>query len=618
MTGHVALDRAEEATSQNLFAAALHEVHRRCDRMFCVLTVVQWAFAVVLALALSPRTWDGREPSIHVHVWLATVFGAALVAPVLVLTRSHGGAPVTRHVAAAVQMLWSALLVHLTNGRIETHFHVFGSLAFLAFYRDWRVLLTATCVMSFEHLVRGSWWPESVYGISNPEWWRFLEHAAWAVFEAIVLSTGIQQSFGEMRAAARRQASLESLRAALEERVAQRTGQLDTSREQFRALVESLRAVPFEMDLESTTLRWVGPQAGRLLETSPAHWLRPRFWDEHVHGVDRERTIQSFRACTTKGPGEAEFRFRRGDGSWATLRCLFAPAKDRPRPTVRGLLLDVTAQHRLEEDLRQAQKLESVGRLAAGVAHEINTPTQFIGDNVRFLREAFADIDRLIGAAIRLAAAPDDTERHEAVATIAGLRDEVDLAYLRAECPLALDQSLDGIERVARIVHAMRDFAQADQAEKAAVDVNRVIRSAITVCRAEWKQVAAVLQCLDATNPTAPGFAQDLGQVVLNLVVNAAQAIAAKGAGARGTIQVRSRRVAEGVEIEVEDDGAGIPESVRPRIFEQFFTTKPVGSGTGQGLALSHRIVTPKQGGELSFRSEPGAGATFTIRLPAN
>ncbi len=618
MTGGAASSPAEEVVGEKLFAAALHEVHRRCDRMFCVLTVVQWAFAVVLALTLSPRTWDGREPSLHVHVWLATVFGAALVVPVLLLTRWHSGAAVTRHVAAASQMLWSALLVHLTNGRIETHFHVFGSLAFLAFYRDWRVLVTATLVVSFEHLVRGSWWPESVYGIPNPEWWRFLEHAGWAVFEAIVLAKGIHQSIAEMHAASRRHAALEALRASLENRVAERTGELDTSREQFRALVESLRAVPFEMDLESTTLRWVGPQAGRLLGTNSARWLKPRFWEEHVHEADQERTIRSFRGCTTKGAGEIEFRFRRHDGAWATLRCLFAPAKDRPRPTVRGLLLDVTTQQRLEEELRQAQKLESVGRLAAGVAHEINTPTQFIGDNVRFLREAFGSIDRLIGAAIRLATAPDDTERHSAAAAIAGMRDEVDLEFLRAECPLALDQSLDGIERVARIVHAMRDFSHADQAEKVTVDLNRVLRTAITVCRAEWKYVAQVRQQLDATNPTVPGFAQDLGQVVLNLVVNAAQAIAAKGTGTLGTIHVRSRRVAAGVEIEVEDDGAGIPEAVQPRIFEQFFTTKPVGKGTGQGLALSHRIVTQKHGGELSFRSEPGAGTTFTIRLPAS
>jgi len=150
------------------------------DRMFGWLMLGQWAFAILLALLLSPPSWSGKGGNLNVP--LAFGLGGLLASLPVYLAFRQPGKPLTRHVIAAAQMLWSALLIHLTGGRIETHFHVFGSLAFLAFYRDWRVLLTATLVVATEHFLRGILWPESVYGIVNPEWWRFLEHAFWVLF----------------------------------------------------------------------------------------------------------------------------------------------------------------------------------------------------------------------------------------------------------------------------------------------------------------------------------------------------------------------------------------------------------------------------------------------------
>ena len=198
--------RAEER-----FNAHRSQILRATDRLFAALMGGQWVFGIVVALAISPYAWEGKQSAIHMHVWIAVFLGAALSSLPAALALLRPGWVVTRHVIAAAQMLWSALLIHLTGGRIETHFHVFGSLGILAAYRDWPVLLTATVVVAGDHFVRGLVWPESVYGIPNPEWWRFLEHAFWVVFAVSFLVMLCLRSLKEMRLIAERGAELEAL-----------------------------------------------------------------------------------------------------------------------------------------------------------------------------------------------------------------------------------------------------------------------------------------------------------------------------------------------------------------------------------------------------------------------
>jgi hypothetical protein len=193
------------------FAAHRAEIMANTDRLFAMLMVGQWVFAILVALTFSPYAWEGKASSVHVHVWAAVVLGAVLSSLPIALALLRPGWVVTRHLIAAAQMLWSALLIHLTGGRIETHFHVFGSLGILAAYRDWPVLVTATVVVAADHLIRGLAWPESVYGIVNPEWWRFLEHAFWVVFSISFLIVLCLRSLKDMRAMAERGAELEAL-----------------------------------------------------------------------------------------------------------------------------------------------------------------------------------------------------------------------------------------------------------------------------------------------------------------------------------------------------------------------------------------------------------------------
>jgi hypothetical protein len=202
----VIVERAEERYQNHR-----HDILVTTDRTFAGLMIGQWVFGVILALAVSPYAWEGKIKTVHLHVWTALILGGVLSALPVMLAILRPGSALTRHVIAASQMLWSALLIHLSGGRIETHFHVFGSLAFVAFYRDWKVLLTATVVVATDHLLRGIFWPESVYGIANPEWWRFLEHAGWVIFCVSILIPSCIRGTRDMRVMAEKGAELEAL-----------------------------------------------------------------------------------------------------------------------------------------------------------------------------------------------------------------------------------------------------------------------------------------------------------------------------------------------------------------------------------------------------------------------
>lgn len=204
-------DAATEVRAREIHAEQMLLRRVRIDRMFAVLLVVQYVAGIIGALVVSPYAWEGKERVLHMHVWVAILGGAGIIILPILLAVFRPGTVLTRHVIAASQMLSSALLIHLTGGRIETHFHVFGSLAFLAFYLDWKVLLTATTVVAADHFLRGIYWPESVYGVANAEWWRFLEHAAWVVFEDVFLIWSCILGNREMAASAARQAEVESL-----------------------------------------------------------------------------------------------------------------------------------------------------------------------------------------------------------------------------------------------------------------------------------------------------------------------------------------------------------------------------------------------------------------------
>ncbi len=320
---------------------------------------------------------------------------------------------------------------------------------------------------------------------------------------------------------------------------------------------------------------------------------------------------------------ESELRNRRKDGALYWVRARIAPLLNGQGDLVGfvGIHENVTAQKNMETQLRQAERLASVGTLAAGVAHEINTPVQFVSDSVHFLRSAatdcFALIERL--QVVRELAARGETgpAMQQALARAAEAEEAADLEYLNENVPKAFERCVDGLDRVSAIVRSLKEFAHPAQNAMAPADLNRAIQNTLTIASSEYKYVAN-LETEFGELPMVDCYVSDLNQVVLNLVVNAAHAIAdAVGqSGDKGTIRVSTRVVGELVVIAIGDTGKGIPEDVAPHVFEPFFTTKGVGKGTGQGLALAWAVVTQKHGGKIHFESKAGQGTTFFIQLP--
>lgn len=284
------------------------------------------------------------------------------------------------------------------------------------------------------------------------------------------------------------------------------------------------------------------------------------------------------------------------------------------------LVEDVTEKLELERELRQAQKLEAIGQLAAGIAHEINTPIQYVGDNTGFLKESFEDLATVFSAYNDLLQAGKDNSITD---TMLSKVDEcilkADLSYLTEEIPRAIEQSLEGVQRVTEIVRAMRDFSHPGSEEKILVDLNHAIRNTITVARNEWKYVAEMELDLEPELPEVLCLPGEINQVLLNIIVNAAHAIAASSEGSqgdKGTISIASHTRSDSVAIHISDTGSGVPKEIQHRIFDPFFTTKGVGHGTGQGLAIAHNVIKDKHGGNLRFETQPGEGTTFIIELP--
>ena len=290
------------------------------------------------------------------------------------------------------------------------------------------------------------------------------------------------------------------------------------------------------------------------------------------------------------------------------------------------LLNDISARQALEAahdrdtaKKGQAHKLEAIGQLAAGIAHEINTPTQYISDNTTFLQEAFGTVclalkkyreilERIHGG--------ERMKRAELEATVTAAK-RLDLDFLLEEIPSSLSESRDGIERVTKIVTAMKEFSHPSSGRKRPTDLNRAIETTLTVCRNEWKYVADLETDFDPALPPVDCLPDELNQVWLNMMVNAAHAIEEAGeAGDRGTIKVSTKLVGEDVEVRLSDTGGGIPESIRKKVFDPFFTTKAVGKGTGQGLAIAYHVVVSKHHGRMEIESKLGAGTTFVVTMP--
>jgi len=612
--------RAEE-----LFRQHQHEIWVRTDRMFAGLMGLQWLAGIAFAIILSPETWAGAQSQVNPHVWAAVFLGGIIASVPIFLALNRPGSVLTRHAIAVGQMLTSALFIHLLGGRIEGHFHVFGSLAFLACYRDVKVLATATVVTALDHLLRGMFAPETVYGIEVASHWRWLEHAAWVIFEDIFLILSIRESLPEMFANAERQARLELTNADLDQRVTERTRDLEAASQTALRMMEEavearekMEAVNKELERQITQRQRVEESHARLamaveqcLEavviTDPQArivYVNPAF--ERCTGYSREEaTGQNARflksgkhdaafyadmwATLSRGDAwEGRFINRKKDGSTYEEEAHISTIRDAGGRIVNYVAVkrDITERLKNERLALRSQRMESIGTLAGGIAHDLNNVLAPIMMSIELLKIKETDPKRL-----------------SMLATIG-----------------------TSAKRGAAMVRQVLSFARGVEGEQAEVHMTRLLAEIEKISNETFLKSVRVQADIQEDLWTVQGDATQLHQVLLNLCVNARDAMPEGGTLTLTASNVVLDRHYAGMNseakqgpyivIQVEDTGTGMPPEVIDRIFEPFFTTKELGKGTGLGLSTSMAIIK-SHGGFVRVYSEVGVGTKFRIHLPA-
>ena len=573
-------DRAEV-----LFRSHWDAILRRTDRLFAALLGVQWLGGILVALLVSPRTWAGTTSQVHLHVWTAVGLGLVIVSLPIVLALTRPGESLTRHVVAIAQMLFGALLIHLTGGRIETHFFIFGSLAFLAFYRDWRVLISATVVVAADHLLRGIFWPESVYGVLSASIWRTVEHAWWVVFEDLFLIAACRQGIAEIRGIAARRAELESTNEIIERQVLARTSELARSEGRFRTLSESSPVGIFQTDPDGrclyTNARWQALAGMSLAQGLGDGWSRA------IHPEDRARVLDAWLACARDGREfDEELRFVTPAGETRWVRSRSTSVRDAAGRITEhvGTCEDVTERRHVEEALRHAKdQAEAAARtkaeFLANMSHEIRTP-----------------MNGVIG--------------------MTGLLLDTDLTPEQQQFVNMLRGSG---EALLSIINDLLDFSKIEAGkldlETLDFDLHTIAEEVVTLLAEKAHGKKLELACLIRHQvPSAlRGDPGRLRQVLLNLVGNAIKFTPSGEVVLRARLEERLEGAVL-VRFEVTDTGIGIEKGAQDRLFRPF--TQADGStvrrfgGTGLGLAISRQLVE-MMGGRIGLDSEPGRGSTF-------
>lgn len=594
-----------------LFNEQWQNIIRYTDRLFSWLMIFQWFFAVGLALWLSPKTWSGMNSQIHPHIWAAIFLGGIITSLPVFMARVHPGEVLTRHTVAVGQMLMSALLIHLTGGRIETHFHVFGSLAILAFYRDWKVLITASIVVYTDHLVRGYFWPQSVYGVLNASIWRSFEHAGWVLFEVAFLIIAIRKSHSEMLLVAERQTKLEDVNETIERTVAERTADLTQENRERRQAEEQLRKSQsqlaqaqqiarmgsWEWDLITDKVTW-SDETQRLYGRKPEDLgaSMETCLEQRVHPDDRQRVKKIMEeSLRTHQPFVCDHRVVLPDG---TERIMQGRGEilvnDQGKPVkMFGIVQDITeakrAQEALqfsEEQLRQAQKMKAVGQLAGGVAHDFNNLLTVINGY----------------CAMAL-------QKKEEVQPIRKNIEEIQKAA----------------DRAASLTNQLLAFSRKQVLQPRVLQLNDVVRGMEKMLRRLIGEDIELCTTFDSTLGNVKADPGQLEQVIMNLAINARDAMPRGGKLSISTSKAiidhstkyrnRTLEVGEYVMLSISDNGMGMTEEVKTHLFEPFFTTKGLGKGTGLGLATCYGIIC-QSGGDIRVYSELKSGTTFKIYLP--
>jgi two-component system sensor histidine kinase/response regulator len=564
------IPEASSARAEELFQQHRRQIFRDTDKLFARLMLFQWVACIIIALVVSPRTWDGEASQIHIHVWSALLIGGAISLFPVWMTRVWPGAVATRHVIAVAQMLMSALLIGLTGGRIETHFHVFGSLVILSFYRDWRVLVPATIVVGLDHFLRGIYLPYSVYGVLSASPWRSIEHAGWVVFENIFLIISCYRSIREMRSIANRTAALEESD--------QRSRQLFDDAPIGMAVVSLDNERFKQVNVRLTEM--IGYSAEELLERTPVDLTHP---DDLA---ETQRLVKAMLAGADRSTVEKRYRRKDGETLWATRTARIIRDKDGKPRSFLIMVEDITERKRAEAALRDAKKEadranKAKSEFLSRMSHELRTP-----------------LNAILGFGQLL------ERQHPA-------------GQQRARVEHIMSAGRHLLDLINEVLDISRIEAGHLQISVEAVFIAEVLEEALALIRplAADRSMKLSIHASLHNDVYVLADRQRLKQVLLNLLTNAV-----KYTPPRGRISVSlDQSDPTKTRLLVTDNGSGIAEDKLARLFTPFDRLGAEQSsveGTGLGLALCQRLMRA-MGGEIGVNTRPGEGSAFWVELPA-
>ncbi len=554
--------------TEELFDHHQTSIFEHTDRLFAGLMACQWVAGIIAAYVISPKTWSGSYSQVHPHIYAAIFLGGAISILPILLALFQPGAAVTRYTIATTQMLMSALLIHLTGGRIETHFHVFGSLAFLSFYRDWRVLIPATVVVAADHLIRGIYFPQSVYGVLTASEWRWLEHAGWVIFEDSFLIASCLRGRREMY------------------QIAERTAAKEASEERYRSVVEQTAEGIFLLDPDSRCLLECNAAFRTLIGYTADEALALNIYDFIPN--DRESNDRAIEDILNTESVASECQYRRKDGTLIDVSVNTSLISYGGRNCLCTVVRDITERKRAAEELQRAKEAaesasQAKSEFLANMSHEIRTPMNGIIGMTELVLDS--------------PLTPDQRENLESVKTCSGslltlINDILDFSKVEAG---KLELENVGFRLRDNIEHALKPLS----------------------LRAHQKGLGFVFQIADNVPDKLIGDPVRLRQVLVNLVVNAIK-FTYEG---RVTVYAHAKwRVDDELclHFSVTDTGIGIAPEKQELIFNAF--TQADGSvtriygGTGLGLAICSRLVK-MLGGEIWLESEPERGSTFNFTV---
>ncbi len=574
-------DTAQIRASE-LYSAQREKLNKNTDRLFGILMPVQWVGAIIWAVAATPASWTGTDSFIHPHVWAAVVLGALITIPASLLAIFWSGSPVTRYSISVCQMLMSGLLIHVSGGRIETHFHIFGSLAFLAFYRDWRMLVPATLAVAADHLLRGIFIPWSIYGSINGASWRFVEHSGWVLFEDVVLLVAIARGVSEMKAIAERQALLEEANANTEATVLERTKELRESEERFRAFSEQAVDAFFVFDRDGEILT-VNEQASKDLGYGREQLLRMNLCQLEASAEGVSPLSDMLRAMPEDSL-TIEAQLRRQDGSVFPVEVRAGQLRLDGERRVLALARDVTERKRADQAQRAKEEAERANqaknKFLSRMSHELRTP-----------------LNAVIGFA-QLLDTPEPNDRQAEYAT-----------YIH-QAGTHLLKLINEVLEISKIesgnISISTETFHADEVIRSAID--------LTMPLATEREIKIDMVPGEGERILVHADRQRLYQVAINLLSNAV-----KYNRPGGSVTITMERLEQGrALLSFTDTGIGIAEDMACRVFTPFdrlgADQNVSTEGTGLGLSLSKNLVEA-MGGTLTFKSTVGVGSTFCVDL---